>query len=144
MEWLFGKKLSDPMMIKAMEEKIGYQYPAEYKALVLENDGGIPTNMIYDTAETKERVFNNLLSFEKWPLNAVQSGVKKWDIEGLKWDYVPFARDPFGNMICFDRENDHVIFWDHETRRVEEVASSFTEFIDSLYDDGFEGFDEDE
>lgn len=145
MDWVCGEKLADPKIIEEIEMIIGYQYPSEYKTVVLQNDGGSPEWMIFDTSKTKERVFNNLISFEDGTLDGaleyvLSSGKKQWAFSGLKWRYVPFGDDPFGNMLCFDRENDHVVFFDHETRKIEEVADSFTEFIDSLYDDGFEPF----
>jgi len=54
---------------------------------------------------------------------------------------IPFSRDGGGNLICFDyRETpDHptVVFWDHE--KCDDpplyVASSFTDFLNKLYDD---------
>jgi len=103
--------------------------------------------MTYNTKETEGRVFNNLLSFEEEDIESVWKLLeqdnfsdKVWGIEGLDWRFIPFARDPFGNFICFDRTNDHIVFWDHETTAIEEVADSFTEFIDSLYAFDEEGF----
>ena len=43
-----------------------------------------------------------------------------------------FAGDPFGNLICFDKTNDHIVFIDHETLSIEPVADSFSEFIAGL------------
>ncbi|CJH30980.1 SMI1 / KNR4 family [Streptococcus pneumoniae] len=48
----------------------------------------------------------------------------------------PFARDPFGNLLCFDYRNNPqsptVVFWDHEEEEMEEsiypVCSSVTFF----------------
>ncbi len=47
-------------------------------------------------------------------------------------NYIAFAADPFGNLICFDKSNDTIVFIDHETLRIESASASFTEFIDSL------------
>ena len=47
-------------------------------------------------------------------------------------NYVVFANEPFGNIICFDKTNDHIVFIDHETLSIEYVADSFSEFIAGL------------
>lgn len=49
---------------------------------------------------------------------------------------IPFAEDAFGNVICLDFRGlgVPVAFWDHETERVTEVAPSFGEFLNLLYE----------
>ena len=52
--------------------------------------------------------------------------------------YMPFASDPGGNyfLIGCNAENEGVVyFWNHETRRVFEVAGSFGEFLRCLVRD---------
>jgi len=145
--WTYeNNKLNDELVV-SFERKCDYQYPISFKQIVVEFDGGSPENDVYDTKETKGRVFNNLLSFNPAKKTSVWSLLEKkteekfeWCVEGLSWRFIPFARDPFGNFICFDRTNDHIVFWDHETTAIEEVADSFTEFIDSLYAFDEEGF----
>ena len=45
---------------------------------------------------------------------------------------VPFAVDPGGNYICFQK-NDHKIYlWLHETNTTEYVAESFKDFLNKL------------
>ena len=40
----------------------------------------------------------------------------------------------FGDHICFDTTNNHIVFIDHETLETEELADTFSEFINSLYE----------
>ena len=142
MEWLVFKKNNLELgVIERFEKKIGYSYPDIFKTIAKQFDGGTPKLTEFDTKETEGCVFNNLLSFDINKKTSVWTLVKDcssdgccWNIEGFDWRFVPFARDPFGNFICFDRTNDHIVFWDHETGEVEEVADSFGEFIDSLYE----------
>lgn len=52
--------------------------------------------------------------------------------------YMPFASDPGGNyfLLGCNAENEGVVyFWNHETRRVFEVAGSFGEFLRGLVRD---------
>ncbi len=144
MEWRWATPLSDVTIIEKVEKLIHYRYPEVYKKIVMQYNGAIPKAMIFDTTLTEERVFNNLISLEdgtlEGALDDVLAGeINQWSYDGLPWQYIPFGSDPFGNFICFDRETDHVVFFDHEFEDIEEVADSFTEFLDLLYDD-----DEDE
>lgn len=46
--------------------------------------------------------------------------------------YIPFASDPGGNYFlvgCASESAGTVYFWNHETRRIFEVASSFDDFL---------------
>ena len=142
MEWLFGEKLPDKTWIEQFEVRSDYHYPEQFIQIVLEHDGASPKNNVYDTELIKGRVFEYLLSFNEEddaPIWDYLGDEKEWDIDGLDWRYVPFAIDPFGNFICFDRTNDRVVFWNHETTEVEVVADDFSSFIDALYP-----FDEEE
>lgn len=46
--------------------------------------------------------------------------------------YIPFAIDNFGNLICFEAENDNEIFVDHEDMTVEIIAEDFDGFMTVL------------
>ncbi len=57
---------------------------------------------------------------------------------------IPFAEDPFANMLCFDyRKNDQpkVVFWNHEKAcddkesAISYVCSTFTELMSMLHED---------
>ena len=49
-------------------------------------------------------------------------------------DLLPIADDPFGNLICykFTGENGRIVFWDHETDEIDDVADSFSELLSKL------------
>ena len=137
MEWLFVKKIQNIAVLDELVSITKYDYPAEFKTFVLQYNGATPEADTFDTVNTCERVFNRLLSLNKSDIETVWNCLgddASWLIDGLDWRYVPFANDPFGNFICFDRTNDHIVFWDHETGEIEEVADDFATFIDSLYE----------
>ena len=56
------------------------------------------------------------------------------EFEGFTGRYIPFAYSEGGNDICFDTSNNHIVYIDHETADIEEVADTFTGFINSLYE----------
>lgn len=47
-------------------------------------------------------------------------------------DLVWIMGDPFGNAICIRIPKGEICFWDHETGKVAQLATSFTKFIDGL------------
>ncbi|MCQ2593317.1 MAG: SMI1/KNR4 family protein [Treponema sp.] len=138
MNWRSVKPLVFETEIEEFELKIKYQFPTSFKELIQLYNGGKPSDKIFNTKATKGRVFNNLLSFNKsdpvniWMLNDWDGLMSDWNKDGLMNSYVAFAQDPFGNLICFEKSNNHIIFIDHETLSIELVADSFTKFIDSL------------
>lgn len=137
MEWLCAKKIQDSEVFEKLFEIIGYQYPDEFRSFALQFNGATPAEDEFDTIQTEGRVLNRFLSFNKNDIETIWKFIDQncsWSIEDLDWRYIPFANDPFGNYICFDRTNDHIVFWDHETGEVEEVADTFTVFINSLYE----------
>jgi len=127
-------------VFEELERKMNYKYPKEFQSLVLKFNGATPEEDVFDTKTTTGRVFDCFLSLNKEKEEMEETiwdyldGDFSWSIEELDWRYIPFANDPFGNYICFDRTNDHIVFWDHETGEVEEVADTFTVFINSLYE----------
>lgn len=139
MNWNWVESLESEDLIKEYEETVGYTFPDEYKEIVKNYNGAYPEFKEFKSRQGRrksERVFNNLLSFNKndrvnmWRTN--DNIHRIWAENGELDNYIVFANDPFGNKICFDKTNDHIVFIDHETLSIEPVATSFAEFIASL------------
>lgn len=124
-EWRRGRP-GDESILRAVEEKMGIALPADYRRLILAQSGATPLPRIF-TLRGRERVFDRLLSAEaaKHPNLA----------DALEWttDFdrrlVPFAVDPFGNLLCFSYSTDTactVVFADLESGEVNPVSMSFT------------------
>ena len=60
--------------------------------------------------------------------------IYEWNKDELSNKYVAFAIDNFGNLICFDADNDKVVFLNHEDLSVEHIANTFAEFLELLYE----------
>lgn len=66
----------------------------------------------------------SLFSFKKddiWNIN-------EWIKSNLNNLLIAFTIDNFGNLICFDANNDNIVFWNHEND-TELVAKNFGEFL---------------
>ena len=133
MEWKYVKPLVSSDLIEKYETMVHYQLCASYKQCVLEYNGGRPKNRAFDTDKTAERELKTFLSFNPDDIENVWD-VCQWNKEELSDKYIPFAIDGFGNLICFDRHSNMVIFLNHETLATEHIANGFDEFMNCLYD----------
>ena len=147
MNWKFVEPLQSEDLIIEYEEKIGYKFPEDFKACVKQNNNGYPENKIFYSWKGKrkrKRVFNLLLSFNKdditsiWRYNDWRGRFRDWFrlSDGEIENYIVFACDQFGNLICYDKRTDKIVFINHECAdfsvTVEEIADSFTELINGL------------
>ena len=133
MEWNYVKSLSSKDSIEEFEKKENYTFPDEFKQCVINNNGGRPNRRGFDTENTKERELKTFLSFNKedketmWKASEIEE-------DELPSNYIPFAIDNYGNFICFNSNDDSVVFFDHESLSIELIANNFSSFINCLYD----------
>lgn len=134
-----------------VEKKIGRRLPPDYRAFLLEHNGGYPEpdgfpipglgagadGMVDRFLAVYEGDEDNLLEYVETYRGRVPEG------------FLPVAHDPGGNLICLalaGAEAGRVFFWDHEEEAEEgepptrenvyEIAASFTEFLNGLRDSG--------
>ncbi|MGN4613427.1 SMI1/KNR4 family protein [Bacillus cereus group sp. MYBK71-2] len=127
--------------IQAVEQYLNIKLPNDFVACVKKYDGGYPNPKVFDVPGQDENVFSDLLTLhieDKYSIVQNYKSVK----DRLVAKVYPFARDPFGNLLCFDYRNSTesptVVFWDHEEENIEKaiypVCSTFTELLASLRD----------
>lgn len=133
--WKVARPLSDRAPICKLEEVIGVALPDEYVECVMKNNAGYPSLTRFKTAEGVEHMVDMLLSFdEKKSVNIYNTYQSMLASTGNKW-LLPIAEDPFGNYICFIflGSGTKVVFWDHETGKVETISATFAEFLAKLH-----------
>ena len=64
MEWLFGEPLQDETLIDQFEQKVGYHFPFDFRACVMENNGANVEPDGFDTDKAEGRAFGQLFSFD--------------------------------------------------------------------------------
>ena len=133
MEWKYVKPLLSEDNINDFECLVKYCFPDEFRKCVILYNGGRPSCKAFNTDKTKERELKSFLSFNKEDKETVWK-ILEWNKEELTNRYVAFAIDNFGNLICFDANNDNIIFLNHENAETELIATNFSEFINALYD----------
>lgn len=131
MQWKYVKELSDEMLIKEFEDAQSYTFNKQYIDCVKQNNGGRPSKRVFLNEKGVERVVKSFLSFNKSDRETVWK-VLDWNKEILEGKYIPFAIDNFGNIICFLKHDDSIVFIEHETGNVEKIASDYENFISNL------------
>lgn len=128
MQWKYVKLLIDSKSIENIEQKFNVEIPVYLKNIILKYNGGRPIKNIFNTQNSKERVFKTLLSYNKEDKENIY-GYDEFFYRG----YIPFAITPSGDLLCINKENQNVELYLHEMDMFEWVCSDITRFIDNLY-----------
>lgn len=134
MEWKYVKPLKSQDLIDDYECMVKYVFGNSFRNCVLEHNGGRPSRRTFDTEVKKERELKSFLSFNREDKETVWK-IFEWNQDELGSRYVPFAIDHFGNLICFDANDDKIVFIHLEDISVEMIADTFDEFLDALYNE---------
>lgn len=136
-EWIQSKPI-DNETIEHTERYFGIKFPNDYKDCIKEVNGGYPTPDTFNFDGRNEAVLLCLLSLTSQQGNITE--VYDLNSNVLPAGVYPFARDPFGNLICFDYRGDIespiIVFFDHEldsNEAIYYVCNTFTELLESLY-----------
>ena len=132
--------------IDSVEKKLKNNLPEDYKAFLLEHNGGHPEDCVfsYKMADKKyESLINrfNAIHSEK-EYNLLAKFQYYQDQKRIPTNMLPIADDPFGNIICMSLSRDDygsIYFWDHELEverpqfeNIFFISYSFKDFIDNL------------
>lgn len=136
MEWGKSETPVEREVIEKVGKKLGIRFPEDYVRVAKHSHGEPPTPDVIDFADMKEKVVGCLLSFaEDSPINL------EWTYQIHKDDLpdrmIPFCKDPFGNLYCFDYrkgEEPTIVYWYHEANRLTKVCDTFTEMESMLYE----------
>ncbi|MGE7186632.1 SMI1/KNR4 family protein [Peribacillus sp. NPDC006672] len=135
-KWLFvEEEKPDESVIASIEKAFDIEYPDDYKICVMKYNGGFPEPNIFNFSEGQQGVFNDLISFTDNDIN-IEMFYERFSGPTLK-GIVPFARDPFGNYLCFDYRNNHsspkIVFLNHEEETLLLVCDTFNDLLKQLY-----------
>lgn len=128
MNWKYVKPLKTKKLIDDFERLVCYEFPKAFRDCVLQFNGGRPENKGFNTNTNTGRELKSFLSFNTDDEETVWK-IYEWNKDVLSNKYVAFAIDNFGNLICFDTDNDKVVFLNHEDLLVEYIANTFEEFM---------------
>lgn len=136
--------------IEQVEKKLNVSFPADYKAFLLKNNGGVPSPGDFDCLDGESSAVAWFYSIEPKSESDIlfSNNMRKGR---LPKGFVAIASDGGGNEICLDCKPGPqfgcVYFWDHEMEadcsagmkpenagNTHLIANSFSKLIDCLYD----------
>jgi hypothetical protein len=139
-EWKWAELPVDEALIIAVQKELGVDLPVDFLNLVRESNGGYPSIKYFDFPSRGEAILNHLLSFTENGDDPSLLETYRNVLNRLPVKIIPFASDPFGNLICFDyKENPpSVCFWDHEiassdiNSSISPICDNFLKFLAKL------------
>lgn len=135
LDWKFVNDNVSIEDINNIENALCIKLPKDYIECVMSNNAGYPDKFNFDIDEEKGKVFEYLLSISKNDEDNILDVYLKCKND-LPNRVIPFARDGFGNYICFKYttiDKSEVVFYNHENQEIYFVSNSFLEFINKLY-----------
>lgn len=141
LRWICENESVETTTISKVEYIFGIEFPRDYVECIIKNNGGYPKPNRFNL-NGNEEVFNNFLSFdEEDSINIINAynDVKDRLIEKV----IPFAEDPFGNLLCFDYRNNEqpiIVFWEHEKafnnkeNAISFICNTFSELLNMLHE----------
>lgn len=121
--------------LERVESRLATRLPADYRSAVLQFGLPSPTIELLDAVTDRQIALSCVSDFLD-PAEMV-AATEDWRALGLPEELVAFATDCMGNLFCFPAAAEaageaSVFFFDHDERSVEEVAPSFTRWINDF------------
>lgn len=116
-----------------VEKEINYTFVEDYKNHLLKHTSLKPEKNILGLANGTEKLVRYFYSVDPNSKTYILK-FQNFDSE-LKDKLVPFAELEFGDTLCFERETNKIVIYNHETDTIDVVANDWNNFIKELYDD---------
>lgn len=128
--WKYKIDVADTNVFAEIENERNISFPPELKNFILNANAATPSSYNFMVGNN-ERVLGAILSFNRneSDTDSVFTALSVID----DCDLIPFGIDPFGNYICYSLKDNTVVFWDHETSKVDSTGKKLDDFIESLY-----------
>lgn len=128
--WKYKIDVADINVFEEIEHERKICFPLELKNFILNTNAATPSRYNFMVGNN-ERVLGAILSFNhnESDTDSVFTALSVIDDHTL----LPFGIDPFGNYICYSLKDNKIVFWDHETSRVDSTGKTLSEFIETLY-----------
>ena len=118
--------------IENVSRKLNYTFPSDYIDYYLSiSDLHIKPNLFM--VNNKEKILRYLFSMDE----NHKSYIMKFQGSDSKYDeqLITFAELEFGDSLCFDRNTNEIIYYDHELDSITKLADNWTQVRDMLYAD---------
>lgn len=119
--------------ISNVEKEINYTFSEEYKEYLVKQSSLKPEKNILGLSNGTEKLVRYFYSMDPNSKTYILK-FQSFDSE-LKDKLVPFAELEFGDTLCFERESNKIVVYNHELDTIDVVANDWNNFIKELYDD---------
>lgn len=119
--------------INNVEKEINYTFVEEYKNYLLKHSSLKPEKNILGLPNGTEKIVRHFYSMDPNSKTFILK-FQSFDSE-LKDKLIPFAELEFGDILCFERETNKIVIYNHESDTVDVIANNWNTFIKELYDD---------
>ncbi len=113
--------------ISNVEKEINYTFVEDYKKYLLNNSMLKPEKNILGLSNGTEKLVRYFYSMDPNSKTYILK-FQSFDSE-LKDKLVPFAELEFGDTLCFERETNRIIIYNHEIDTFDIVADNWNNFI---------------
>ena len=113
-----------------ISQKLNYEFPSEYCAFYIKQLTPYIKPDLFKV-NGKEKKISYLFTTNSDDKKCILN-FQKFDSEYEKI-LVPFAELEFGDLLCFNRNENSVIYYDHENDTITKVANSWEDFYRNLY-----------
>jgi len=117
--WKYVKPLKSDGAVTDFLRAHNIFLPESLVACITKNNGGRPSEKLFDTDKGKEYVFKSLLSYNEGDLDCIHSFFPVL-FEGTS--LYPIGTDSSGNFICYDTAKGNYILLNHESNTRELIS----------------------
>lgn len=116
--WKYVKPLKNATVAKDFWAEHNVNLPASLEHCLINNNGGRPSQFLFDTNLGKDYVFQSLFSYnraDKGNIYNVYPG------EFIFTNLFPIGLEAAGNIICYEMKTKKYVLWNHENGDVEAI-----------------------
>ena len=114
-----------------ISNQLSYNFPSDYRDFYSSQISlHIKPNLF--KVGNVEKMISYLFSMDENSKTYIMN-FQKFDSEYEKI-LIPFAELEFGDLLCFDRNNNEIIYYNHEQDTIQKVADNWQQFRDMLYE----------
>lgn len=121
MMWKYIKPLDDINAVRKYLQEQNVILPEALIELIETNNGGRPSEPWFDTDSAADRVFKQLLSYNRDDLETIY-GVYPGVFKKMK--LYPIGSDAAGNYVCYDLDKKEYVLYNHENQLKERILKT--------------------
>jgi hypothetical protein len=133
--------------LAAFEAELGIALPEEYRAFLLQHNGGVPSRVTFDVPgeDGGERPFHCFFAVHDGPWDdstpegsqgfPLQAALADFRDETGRDDVLPVGKDWSGSYVCIGLAGDdrgRVLYYDHEMEQFVPLADTLSRFLAGL------------